>query len=399
MVHSHTVIVLGLYFPGIDILRDFKKRGIQCIGMDCYAREPGFSLKRTSTFVCPDPESHQEEWLEFIMQFRGTNGKKPVLLITSDKFVLPVLKYSEKLSEVFLFHHSYENATEKLMSKQGLVLAAQRSGVPVAKTIFYKKGNDFLDEIGELKYPCLIRPSYGKKWWEDPLKTIVHGHKLIRVENASEVEGWLSKILPYDDELMIQEMIPGPDKNLFYLVIYMTKDQRCLGYFCGQKLRITPIHFGSASYMKTVNAAPVLDSALKILKDNKYWGPAGVEFKKDDDTGDFKLVEINTRFGLWDVMGAKLGVDIFYQAYLDLTGMQVQQLTPLDIDYKWLSITRDVRTYIDYHREKSLSTFSWLKSYFGRVYYADIYLTEPKLMYTLYLRKLFRYLTRNRSSK
>ncbi len=394
MKHDHSVIVLGLYFPGIDIIKDFRKRKIRCIGIDCYSNVPGLYLRKTQTFICPDPDLFESKWVQYLLNFAKDDVNKPLLMITSDKFILPVLKNAELLSKYFIFNHSINNSIEKLMSKSGLVEAAIKSNVSIAKTIFYTNNNIFLNQIDQISYPCLIRPAFGKKWWSEPLRSIVEKKKLILVENRNDLDKWLKKIVPYDSELMIQEMIPGPDENLYYLVVYIDKDQNCLGYFCGQKIRITPIHFGSASFMITVDSEPVFNEALRLLKENNYWGPAGVEFKKNEKTAEFNLVEINTRFGLWDVIGTKLGVDLFYQAYLDLTNQHPLPLIPRKINYKWISITRDLSTFIAYRKEKLITTFDWLKSFKGKVYYADIYWTEPKIMHFLYTKRILLYVSK-----
>jgi len=390
MNHTHPVIVLGLYFPGIDIIKDLEKRGISCIGFDCFDGAPGLFLRKSRTYLCPDPAISEQAWLDFLLKFKVSNGPKPVLMITSDKFILPVLKNALFLSGHFLFNKSENYATERLMNKKTLIEAANQSGIAVAKTIHFTEDPDFDRTIQSISYPCLIRPAYSKKWGYEPLKSIVGDSKLIKADNEKELKNWLDLITPHDVDLMIQEMIPGPDQNLYYLVVYIGKNHRCLGNFCGQKLRITPIHFGSASYMKTVDAEPVLTDALRLLNDNNYWGPAGVEFKKDEITGEFKLVEINTRFGLWDVMGSKLGVDLFYQAYLDLTDQYPPVLIPNNKQYRWISVTRDFATFLEYRRENLITNWGWIKSLFGNVHYADIYFNEPKLMQTLYIKKILK---------
>lgn len=390
MENTHSVIILGLYFPGIDIIKNFKKRGISCIGVDCIAGAPGLLLRKAKTYFCPDPAVSEQAWLDFMMQFVVTEGQKPILMVTSDKFVIPVLNNANLLSRYFLFNKSENSGTERLMNKKTLMEAAEQSGVPVAKTVYYENDSEFIEKTKSLTFPCLIRPAHGKKWEYEPLKSIVGDNKLIKASNQAELQKWLNFITPYDQELMVQEMIPGPDQNLFYLVVYIGKEKNCLGYFCGQKLRITPIHFGSASYMRTVDPNPVLDDALRLLCENNYWGPAGVEFKLDENTGEYKLIEINTRFGLWDVMGSKLGVDLFFQAYLDLSGQKTALLVPESKNYYWISITRDFVTFLEYRQENLLTTWEWLKSFFGKVHYADVYFSEPNMMYSLYIKKIIK---------
>jgi D-aspartate ligase len=387
MGNSNLAIVLGLYFPGIDLIKSFQKRSIKCIGIDCNPQTPGFHIRKTPTFLCPDPDINEKDWISFILRFKDTSNNKPVLLITSDKFISPVLKNSELLRDFFLFNNSNNYITEKLSNKRTLMELAIKEQVPVPKTVFFNNIQSLDPEIEQLNYPCIIRPGRGKKWLEPPLINFLKGAKLIKVDNPAELVFWLDKISQLDDDLIIQEIIEGPDSNLLYLVCYIDSNQKCLGYFCGQKLRIIPIHFGSASYMKTVSAQPILDQALTFLKRTKYFGIAGIEFKKDDRDGIYKLVEINTRFGLWDIMGSKLGVDLFYIAYQDLIKVKQNPSVPREKTLFWLSLKRDITAFKLYHKEGSITFRDWIKSFFGRTYFADLYWSEPKIIYYVFIKR------------
>ena len=100
---SPSVIVLGLYLPGIDILRNFRSRAIPCMGMDCSDNSPGFGLRKVPVLLCPDPEKEEQAWLAFMLGYAGKSDQKPALLITSDKFILPVLRNAAILDPYFLF--------------------------------------------------------------------------------------------------------------------------------------------------------------------------------------------------------------------------------------------------------------------------------------------------------
>ena len=339
------VIVLGLYFPGIDILKNFKKKGIDCIGID-HENAPGHKLLRIKTYNCPDPIADEKAWINYLIGFQNfsNNNQKPVILNTSDIFINAILNNTEKLSPYFFFHGSANSITQKLMNKATLAKISYEDNIPIAKTIFFSSIEQIEKQSNDLEFPVLIRPEFGKKWTLEPLKTLTKGEKLLKANSKKELINTLSRIKNYDDKLIIQELIHGPDENLFYLVCYINKKGKCLGYFLGQKLRLTPIHFGSATYMRTCKTVPfsILKSALKLLSKHNYHGPAGVEFKKDEKDGKYKIVEINTRFGLWDIMGKKVKVDLFNLAYLDLIGENPNPLKPAPKEKYWLSLTRDI---------------------------------------------------------
>lgn len=390
---KHKAFVLGLYIPGIDALKCLRKFGIVCKGYDCIETVPGLNLRGDFTHLCPNPKTNEKAWVDFMISLGKFEEVKPVLLITSDTYLEALHRNSITLQKYYLFHHSFENVVERLGNKRSLVVSANQGGIPVPRTIFTdsKEVEIILEEAKSLTFPCLIRPEEGNSWTHNKgIVQLFGDKKLLKVDSFKELGISLSTVLKYDRKVFIQEIIPGPDHNLYYLVLYMDKSYKCKGYFCGQKLRITPIHFGSASYMRTVQENQLVEMSAQFLSKNKYWGPAGVEFKKDENTGDFKIVEINTRFGLWDIIGKKIGVDVFQLAYLDLTDQPTKLQHPEIKSIYWVSLSRDIGTFMEYRKEGSLNFFDWIKSYFKKLYFADIYVSEPRMMYYLYIHRVLR---------
>lgn len=385
------LIVLGLYFPGIDILKYFSRAGLNCIGLDCELNAPGLNLRNIKVYKCPNPEKNEHQWLDYLFEFRGRNGVKPIILNTSDRYIKTIINHHNAIERDFLFHSSLGDITSTLMNKGSLVKYAEERGVPTPKTYFFNPRDDYKSILSDFKFPCLIRPEFGRQWFNEPLKTIVRGEKLVKAKDIIEMHNWLEKILPYDNNLIFQEIIEGPDENLYYSVCYISRDNKILGYFTGQKLRIIPIHFGSASFMRTCSSEQVLPLCKKLLENSGYHGPAGIEFKKDERDGQLKLVEINTRFGLWDVMGLKTGVDLYQIAWNELKGHKIKASAPNERKtHYWLSLTRDLAVIRLYRNEGLITICAWLKSFLKLPYIADLYLNEPKMMYNLYVNKLLR---------
>jgi D-aspartate ligase len=385
------IIVLGLYLPGIDIIKYFRKKGFQCIGIDCIKNSPGLYLRNVKTFLCTDPEKDSAGVIEFLIQLGSKSSGKPILFNTSDKFVKLIIDNSTILKNHFIFNISEPGITEILMNKKLVIDHALKKGVPVPQTFFNSHKDSFKDSFKDFLFPCVIRPEQGNSWTDEPLRSIVNQQKLLLVNNQDELEDRLNQILPFYKNLIIQEVVQGKDENLLYTVCYVGKKGQILGYFTGQKLRISPVHFGSATYMKTYNSDEVLPLCQRLFDGSGYNGPAGVEFKKDDRDGIYKLIEINTRFGLWDIMGKKMGVDLFEIAYLDLTGVNVTPCIPVNREYFWLSLSRDLSVIRQYHSEGIISWRDWIKAWFKDVYVADLYLDEPRIMYSLYFKKVVRW--------
>ena len=179
-----------------------------------------------------------------------------------------------------------------------------------------------------------------------------------------------------DPRVVVQEVIPGPDEFLLYFVCYMNRDQEMLGAFTGRKVRVTPIHFGSASYVQTMYDARLEEQCLAFLSSAGFWGICGIEVKQDERDGQRKLVEINPRYGLWDEIGQYIGVDIGYIAYCDLLGLPVVPAYAFQPHYRWVSLERDVRAFLEYRREGLIDVRSWLASLRGPILWTDVSLRD-----------------------
>lgn len=390
MKKLHPVFVLGLYLPGIDIIKQFKKQKIQCVGISSDRKDPGLKLKNVKTYYFDNPDKNKKKWADFLIGLAGYYEYKPLLLNTSDAFIKAIDNNQEVLKKHFIFNLSYQGIREKFLSKSGLIEAAKNANIDYPETYKPENKEELTVILDTIKYPCIIKPKLPYSWWFPEIKALLGDNKVVQANDSVELVEWYDKIASLNNEMIIQEIIPGPDTNLYYLVAYINRKGECLGYFCGQKIRITPIHFGSASYMKTVENNEVAEKAIQLLKINKYEGPAGVEFKFDPRDNMYKLIEVNARYGLWDVIGKKLGVNVFDIAYNDLVDGNRTTYIPKKINWYWISLSRDITTFFEYKREKLIGWKGWIKSFVGKVYFEDLYFNEPSVMYNIYLKRILR---------
>jgi predicted ATP-grasp superfamily ATP-dependent carboligase len=115
----------------------------------------------------------------------------------------------------------------------------------------------------------------------------------------------------------------------------------------------------------------------------------GIEVKRDIRDGEFKLVEINPRYGLWDEIGQYIGVDIGYIAYQDLLGWSVSPQRALRPKYRWVSLERDIPAFVEYKREDLITFQSWLNSLSGPILWTDVSLSDWRVTWFV-LRGLLR---------
>lgn len=387
-IKTNPAFVLGLYIPGIAIIKHLANNGINVIGLSYIKDVPGFYLNAVKTYLVPSPITNPTKLTEWLISKARECTSTPVLYNTSDDFVKFLAINKDHLSPYFLFPWESAELSASLSSKLELSRIAKKAGVAIPHTIELSGFNNI--DFSQIKYPCIIKPLFANDWRTSTLKEMVGSSKVINIENQNELKTWVNKFDSVDSKVLIQELIPGDDSDLFYCVVYRARDQQIKRFFCGQKIRITPIHFGSASYVVTTDAIPFLSIIEKLLDSVDYVGPAGIEFKKDLRDGSYKLIEVNSRFGLWDDLSIDMGSDVFLGYYEDMTDQNPTQLKPSHKKVKWLSFSRDIPDFIQYIREGKITFFGWLVSIYPPIKIAECYKGEFRLLLFFVFGKIIR---------
>lgn len=400
---KNPVIALGLSTPGIFIMKHFPKSGIETYGIDSSINELGFKSKYGIKKLCPDPEKNSRDFFKFMMKLRKEFSENPVLLPTSDKFVLPLNDFAGELSEHFNFTMPKDGILRKLTSKRYSYELALKYGFPSPNTCFVKNVEELDGFVRNADFPCILKPEFPESWRSGFLEEFCGGEKVIIVNSADEVFKKYDTIKKYDDRVIIQEIIRGRDSNLHYFVSYLDKNQNCLGSFTGIKERIAPVGFGSASYVNLTYNEELERISVSWLQKMKFWGISGVEVKKDSRDGIFKLIEVNPRFGLWDETGTRFGIDVAMMAYKELTGQKSEQVKNKKIDFRWISIHRDLRASAEYIKKGLIPIGKIAESYLKfPIYVGDMSFRDTGLTFHLIkslirgiLRRLFKGFKKN----
>jgi D-aspartate ligase len=353
-------VVLSLYYSGLALVRSLGRQGIPVYAMDHAVTNVGLYSKHAQRYICPDPKIHPDRLLTCLKNLRQKIACRPVLFPTGDEYVLFVSRNREELDEDFEIVMADRQVQEDLVSKSGLHEIAVRVGIPEPQTHIIKSPNELFYVSEEIPYPCIIKPAYSKSWHKPKIEALIGRKKVVKADTPEMLVYWHKKIASIEPEMIIQEIIPGGDDHLYYVPSYLDRNSRILGAFIGRKVRVNPIHFGSASFVETICDPKLLELNRKLLHSVKYRGLVGVEFKLDPRDAKYKLIEVNARWGLWDGLGAYCGVDLGHIAYLDAIGKKVEPVLTYDAGKKWFSLEHDLSAFLQYRKEGSLNLRNWL---------------------------------------
>ena len=165
-----------------------------------------------------------------------------------------------------------------------------------------------------------------------------------------------------DLQLMVTEIIPGPDSSFASYYSYLDEAGRPLFHLTKRKLRQFPPGFGLGCFHLTDWSPEVADLGLRFLQAAGVRGFACVEFKRDRRDGRWKLIECNHRLTAATELLSAAGADVAFLAYCRALGEDGPRID----GYRrglglWLP-PRDVRALLRYRRRGELGVGEWLRS-------------------------------------
>ena len=374
-------IVTYMGYSGLGIVRSLGRRGIPVFTFDPNPGEIGTSSRFSTSHQCPAIEESETENVDFLMRFARSLPERPVLFPTSDNVLHGYSAREEELKSCIRLTTPSSEIIHKTAAKDALFRTARENCMPVPETFVPKSENEVRAICSVIPYPCLIKPVRSNAWHRETvqrkLKQISGGSEKSIIARSPEalVAAYL-EISEVDADVVISEVIPGDDHNLLYFAFYRSSDGR-IWHISGRKERVTPVHFGSASFVISIQD-PILERiSIDFLEKLNYQGLGGIEFKRDPRDGKLKLIELNARYGLWDALGERCGIDTAYIAYLDAIGEKLPEPRPARAGIKWISIARDFSALRGYRREGALGMRDWVQSLAGEKMWAVFAWDDP----------------------
>ena len=312
-----TAVVLGASPTGLAVARSLGQLGIQVRVADFKADRPAFSSK-----YCQGPPITGDSVLEVIEQVLAETSQEPIppiVIPTSDAMVLGLVEHRERYAGKLKTYLAIENGLAAAVTdKASFYQQCLDADVPTAKTAFPQNATEMIALSESFQFPLLIKPVFGHLW-----RDRLQGKKLLVANSQPDLQDIVDWFGDDADGLMVQELIPGPEEDIWIGGVYRGEDGQHDGCFIGQKTRQYPPDFGSASYAKSLYNADIEALSWKFLDAVDYRGICGTEFKLDRRDGQYKIIEVNPRPTLWFHLVSAAGMNLFEHAFYDLAGQRL----------------------------------------------------------------------------
>jgi protein-tyrosine-phosphatase len=220
--------------------------------------------------------------------------------------MLPMVRHRSSLEKIVKLAIPPDNAFFCALNKSETTKLARRLGIPVPRGILVSCPEDVSRLDVDFDFPVVVKP----------VASVIAtdaGMVAFRVSYAHskrQLIDKLAELLP-STPVLLEQYFVGTGMGLEVLA----DGGRILCVL--QHVRVhEPIHGGGSSYRKTVALDPkLLTCTEKLISVLGWTGVAMVEFKYNEDTQDFVLVEVNGRFWGSLPLAIAAGADFPYYLY------------------------------------------------------------------------------------
>lgn len=312
---ENCALILGGGFNGYITARELAECGVKNIFLADVKKDYAFYCNKiTRTFLIPFDAEKIAELINTLYQEYNTVVVYPV----SDMHITLL-----------------DNALEEIGNTQGIVLNSY-----LLKTLFKKSDQyrfcaehniahpktlnlrDYLNTPkNELKFPLLIKPNFcNAENYGNVFKTLVVNTE----EELNDKLPELQKLLDAGINLLITEVIPGGDEELYGYVAYRSKTGMIHAEWGWRKLAQFPENYGIFSTISNQCPEEVLILGHEIFELMDFQGIGEIEFKFDARDKTYKYIETNFRTPMLSRLGHLTGVDTCYTQYLDCVGDEIR---------------------------------------------------------------------------
>ena len=353
------IIVLGCSLTGYAVMRALADRNLHTIGIT-YSKRDVAQLSRYVSEVVHSPSPDEEEkFVAYLIQ-HADRWAGALILETSDSAAIALSKNKEILSKYYRIATPDWNVLNIFVEKEKTYALAEQYNLPHPKSIPLFGLKD-IKGTSEILYPCILKPVLST-----PFTDKFH-MKNFEVHNDRELEEKYKLCLDAGLSMILQEIIPGPDANLYKMQGYVNSQGKLVGRFFYRKLRQHPPQFGVARVgISTDRQSEVEQLTEELLTRSNYRGYFSNEFKLDPRDGQLKLIENNCRMPRSGMLAIAAGINFPWLIYQDLVLNQQCDVTDYKVGTYWIDFWTDLYNSLFRRKKEEIRLRDYIAPYFAK---------------------------------
>lgn len=243
-----------------------------------------------------------DDWVHAFQALFLNQNFTLVLPLTDDR-ILPFQLRRREFETLARFNLLPDDVYRVCSDKGETYKLAVQTGVPVPRQRTANNLEEALECAREFGYPLVLKPKQSATKENPSVRQAVH-----KVRSERELLSLTS--MTVNQELLVQENFLGKGVG----VEMLCKNGRVLTAFQHERVH-EPMMGGGSSYRKSVPLHEGMSAAAsRLMAALQYTGAAMVEYKQNDTTGEWVLIEINGRF--WGSMPLTIAAGLDFPRYL-----------------------------------------------------------------------------------
>lgn len=263
-------------------------------------------------------------------------GKTLVLVSCGDNYTGLMARARAALEPYYKFACPTPELVAELDTKEFFYQACERHGLSYPRTFGCTNENYKTVEL-PFPFPCIIKASNSVAYWNCKFP---HKKKVFVAYNKEEFDAITAAIYSssYQDNLVLQEYIPGDDNCMRVLNCYSGLDHKVKLMALGRPLleEQTPEGIGNYAAIMNVRDDELMEKMKAFLEDVGWEGFSNFDMKYDARDGKYKLFEMNPRQGRSSFFVTASGYNLAKWLVEDVVEHKEQGLTIADAHHLWM---------------------------------------------------------------
>jgi len=367
------ILVGANVVTAISVIRSLAGAGVE-VHLLC---RPGAvpSYSRYARRLPTDPSLPlQEAWLSYLLGPESEALRGAVLLACNDDGLELLLEHREELAARYLLDVCDVEAQRAMLDKLATYRLAAAAGVPTPRFWPATSEAEVRAHADEYAYPLMIKPLHSHEFKR------IHEGKYLMAAGLDELLAAFRRTQEGGVEVVLLEMIPGPDDLLCSYYTYLDEAGAPQFHFTKRVIRRFPEHEGFACHHVTDWAPEVRDLGLRLFRHVGLRGVANVEFKRDTRDGRLKVIEVNARFTAANGLVAASGYDLARFVYNRVAGLPQPSLSERPYRtglHLWYPLD-DFLAFLELRRQGRLRFGEWLRGIAHPAVLPYFSLADPK---------------------
>ena len=267
---------------------------------------------------------------------KAHTGKTLVLVSCGDNYTGLMARARAALEPYYKFACPTPELVAELDTKEFFYQACERHGLSYPRTFGCTNENYKTVEL-PFPFPCIIKASNSVAYWNCKFP---HKKKVFVAYSKEEFDAITAAIYSssYQDNLVLQEYIPGDDNCMRVLNCYSGLDHKVKLMALGRPLleEQTPEGIGNYAAIVNVRDDELMEKMKAFLEDVGWEGFSNFDMKYDARDGKYKLFEMNPRQGRSSFFVTASGYNLAKWLVEDVVEHKEQELTIADAHHLWM---------------------------------------------------------------